>query len=110
MRIARAGLVVVAVATLIAGPSAAFASGGFFLGPITVASGGVSPFAGCTIGAVDATSVNYPNTEVEPFVAVNPTNVSNIIGAFQQDRWSDGGSRGLVASSSFDNGTTWSQS
>ena len=49
------------------------------------------------------------NTEVEPFVAVNPTNLDNVIGAYQQDRWSDGGAHGLVASRSMDGGATWAQ-
>jgi hypothetical protein len=55
----------------------------------------VDPFAGCTFGA-DSSGTNYPNAEVEPFVAVNPANTSNAIGVFQQDRWSDGGSHGLL--------------
>src|SRR5204862_7776251 len=33
----------------------------------------------------------------------------NIIGVYQQDRWTDGGSKGLVASRSLDGGTTWAQ-
>jgi hypothetical protein len=77
--------------------------------PLTLASD-ISPFAGCTIGARDASSVNYPNTEVEPFVAVNPTDPNNIIGVYQQDRWSDGGARGLVAAVTHDGGTTWDHS
>ena len=65
---------------------------------------GPSPFFGCTIGSAGPNSVVYPNTEVEPFVAVNPTNLNNIIGVFQQDRWNDGGARGLVAARSMDGG------
>jgi hypothetical protein len=75
-----------------------------------VLASGPSPFAGCTVGAFDENSINYPNTEVEPFVAVNPTNPDNVIGVFQQDRWSDGGAHGLVASSSLDGGNTWDES
>ncbi|MBA3842590.1 MAG: exo-alpha-sialidase [Actinobacteria bacterium] len=33
----------------------------------------------------------------------------NIVGEYQQDRWSDGGARGLVASVTHDGGTTWSR-
>jgi len=83
-------------------------SGTFTLGSPVTASGS-SPFLGCTIGSSDE-GVVYDNTEVEPFVAVNPTNPNNIIGAYQQDRWSDGGARGLVASYSTDGGTTWARS
>ncbi|MBA2560924.1 MAG: exo-alpha-sialidase [Propionibacteriales bacterium] len=75
-----------------------------------VLASGPSPFAGCTVGQFFDTSVNYPNTEVEPFVAVNPTNPDNLIGVWQQDRWSDGGAHGLVASWSTDGGATWAES
>ncbi|MGS0625972.1 exo-alpha-sialidase, partial [Ralstonia sp. VS2407] len=34
---------------------------------------------------------------------------SNVIGAWQQDRWSNGGAHGLVAGYSFDGGLTWKQ-
>src|ERR671932_795713 len=62
--------------------------------PLSLAS--VSdPFASCSIGGP---GTNYPNAEVEPFVAVNPTNPSNVIGAYQQDRWSNGGAHGLATS------------
>jgi hypothetical protein len=77
-----------------------------------VPASGPSPFAGCTVGAApgeDPPTV-YPDTEVEPFVAVNPTNPANLIGVFQQDRWPDGGARGLVASSSTDGGASWTES
>jgi hypothetical protein len=59
------------------------------------------PFASCTIGASD-TGVNYPSSEVEPWVAVDPHDTRRVIGVYQQDRWSDGGARGLVAASSSD--------
>ncbi|MBI2780708.1 MAG: exo-alpha-sialidase [Chloroflexi bacterium] len=92
-------------------PTIAIASAGFSLGPAITASG-ASPFAGCTFGGdpdADPTPSSYTGTEVEPFVAVNPTNLDNIIGAYQQDRWTDGGSRGLVASRSNDGGATWTR-
>ncbi|MEP6952839.1 MAG: sialidase family protein [Solirubrobacteraceae bacterium] len=54
--------------------------------------------------------VNYQNAEVEPYVSVNPTNTQNIIGAWQQDRWSDGGAHGLLHAFSADGGTTWTPS
>ncbi len=87
---------------------AAFAVAGLALaasGPIDVS--GLSPFATCTVGGP---GTNYVKSEVEPFVAVNPTNPSNIVGVFQQDRWSNGGAHGLVASTSHDGGTTWAES
>jgi hypothetical protein len=65
-------------------------------------------FTDCT--ADDVGSQNgllFPNTEVEPWIVVNPSNTSNVVGIWQQDRWSDGGARGLVAGVSFDAGLTW---
>jgi hypothetical protein len=75
-----------------------------------VRASGPSPFAACTVGAFDSNSKNYPGAEVEPFVAVNPTNAQNIIGVYQQDRWSDGGAHGLVTASSNDGGVSWANS
>jgi hypothetical protein len=66
------------------------------------------PFASCTADAVAAQpGRNYPATEVEPWIDVNPVNRANIVGIWQQDRWSDGGSRGLVAGVTIDGGATW---
>lgn len=75
--------------------------------PLAVASG-PSPFSACTLGSAPG-AVNYPNAEVEPWAAANPADSSNIIGVWQQDRWSDGGSRGLVAGYSKDGGATWNE-
>jgi len=69
----------------------------------------LTPFAaGC-----DGVAVNgflYANAEVEPYVAVNPANAENLIGVWQQDRWSNGGAKGVLAASSFDGGRTWAPS
>ena len=68
---------------------------------------GLSPFAaGCDRTA--ATGVVYPGAEVEPYVAIDPRDASHLIGVWQQDRWSDGGARGLRTGYSFDGGLTWS--
>lgn len=72
--------------------------------PVLVSSS--NPFATCVIGGP---GTNYLNAEVEPWVAVNPANPSNIIGVWQQDRWSNGGAHGLAAASSFDGGLTWTK-
>jgi hypothetical protein len=78
--------------------------------PLSLASG-PSPFIGCTAdGPYSPTSVNYPNTEVEPWVAVvNPRNPDNLVGGWQQDRWNDGGAKSNLAGVSFDGGRTWRQ-
>src|SRR3954447_301302 len=43
------------------------------------------------------TGTLYPGTEVEPWVATNPTDDGNSIAVWQQDRYSNGGSNGLRA-------------
>jgi BNR repeat-like domain len=95
-----------ALATLAVAVPIAFAA---TVGGAIDASPHPSPFAACTVGAT-ATGTNFPNTEVEPWIAVNPTNASNLIGVFQQDRWDDGGAHGLVAAVSTDGGASWSHS
>src|ERR671930_260251 len=68
-----------------------------------------SPFPpGCE--GVPQSGTLYDNAEVEPRVAVDPADPLHIVGAFQQDRWSNGGAHGLVASTSFDNGASWTES
>src|SRR4051794_21562527 len=47
---------------------------------------------------------NFEDTEVEPQVAINPTDPGNVIGVFQEDRWSDGGAHGLLAAVSMNGG------
>ena len=82
--------------------------------PAIVVSPGPSPFRACTADDVpgqqdqyDAT--NYPNTEIEPWVAVNPRDRRNLIAGWQQDRWSDGGARGNYSAYSMDGGATWTK-
>ena len=89
--------------------------------PVAVASAGpyattsvsqassTSPFASCDVSAfMFPGEINWVNSELEPFVAVNPQDPSNIIGVYQQDRFSFGGATGLAASVSHDGGLTWS--
>jgi hypothetical protein len=68
-----------------------------------------SPYAPSCNGAPQ-TGTNFGNSEVEPFVAVNPVQRRNRIGVWQQDRWSNGGSNGVLARVSDDGGTTWRNS
>jgi hypothetical protein len=58
-------------------------------------------------GVVAGSGINFLNSELEPWVEVNPTNPSNIVALWQQDRWSNGGARSNVAGVSVDGGTTW---
>jgi len=52
----------------------------------------------------------FPNAEVEPSIAIDPTNPQHLIGVWQQDRWSNGGSNGIVSAATFDGGHTWTRS
>jgi hypothetical protein len=86
----------------------------FATGPLVQISG-TSPFLACTADDVagqiarDPTGQRtvYLNSEVEPWVDANPTDPNNIVAVWQQDRWSDGGSRGPVAGVTFDGGSSW---
>jgi hypothetical protein len=89
-----------ALALTVAGSGLAYP---YSISPPTLVSV-TNPFAGCTAGGP---GTNYPNAEVEPFVAANG---SNVVGVYQQDRWADGGAHGLVAGFSSDGGTSWGES
>jgi hypothetical protein len=67
-----------------------------------------SPFNASCNGTTGGTL--YVNAEVEPRIAVNPANPMNLIGVWQQDRWSTGGARGVLAGVSLDGGKTWQPS
>jgi Neuraminidase (sialidase) len=91
----------VAAALAIAGPAGASVTA-----PVQVT--GPSPFVpGCAGAGHDPTGTLNEDAEVEPWVAADPTDPNNVAGSWQQDRWSDGGSHGLVASASTDGGSTW---
>ena len=69
---------------------------------------GPSPFAANCDGVAADGSV-FINAEVEPYLAVNPLDSNNMIGVWQQDRWSNGSARGLLSAASFDGGQTWTR-
>ncbi|MBV8145953.1 MAG: exo-alpha-sialidase [Gammaproteobacteria bacterium] len=62
--------------------------------------------AGCD-GVTAPVGTVYPNTAVEPSLVLNPFNPLNLVAAWQQDRWSNGGSRGLMLAASSDGGNSW---
>jgi hypothetical protein len=97
-------LLVTSVAVVAAGTSAE-ASTFTATGPIPV-SQAVSPFDTCAGGAANG-GTNFPESEVEPWIDVNPHDTDNVVGYYQQDRWSNGGSKSNVAAVSVDGGATW---
>ena len=79
----------------------------FTLGHLVQVSHG-DPFADCTADDIEhQPGFVYPATEVESSLAVDPTDPNHLVGAFQQDRWSNGANRGLTAGVSFDGGRHW---
>ncbi len=69
---------------------------------------GVTPLAPLCDGAA-ASGILYTNAEVEPFVTVNPLDARILVGTWQQDRWSNGSARALLAATSFDGGRSWTK-
>jgi len=82
----------------------------FVLGPLVQISGAspFGPLANCGNFPGIFNGTNFVDSEVEPWLDVNPADPDNIVAFWQQDRWSDGGSRGNVAGVSLDGGSTWS--
>jgi hypothetical protein len=66
-----------------------------------------STLTACPFGASDDFAAAYDSTEVEPQVAVDPTDPDEITGVTQQDRWPDGGARGLTSWMSLDGAASW---
>jgi hypothetical protein len=83
------------------------AAGPFTSGPLVQVSG-ASPIAACDGDDGNIGGTNFLHSEVEPYVMVDPSNPAVLIGAWQQDRWSNGGSEGLVSATSTNGGTGWS--
>jgi hypothetical protein len=103
------------VTAVVAGTSAAAsgeagspAGSPFTLGPEVKVSS-ASSLTGCPFGASDDFAAAYDGAEVEPQVAVNPINPNEITGVSQQDRWPDGGARGLTSWRSTNGATSWSK-
>ncbi len=67
----------------------------------------LSPFAPGCDGVTPENGTLYPDTAVEPYLVASPFNPMNLIAAWQQDRWSNGGAQGLMLASSINGGTSW---
>jgi hypothetical protein len=103
---------------LVALPSSAAWAGPLNVSPPVQVSPTNSPFPGADadgppcngVAGSAQTGRNFPGTEVEPWIAVNPANTANLIGGWQQDRWSNGGSNALFYAYSTNGGASWSLS
>src|SRR5215470_17441351 len=69
--------------------------------------GGSSTCAALVAQQTALGSMNFPDSEVEPHVAVDPTNPMHLVGSVQQDRWNDGGANGLINVVSTNGGASW---
>jgi hypothetical protein len=110
---ARRGLAIVALVSLVA------ACGGSDSGSVTpvpptppfssVPQTRVSQPSMFAVGCdgVPASGTLNTDTAVEPSLAENPFNPMNLVAAWQQNRWSNGGSQGLLLASSVNGGTSW---
>src|SRR4051794_6225788 len=91
-----------AAATLLA-PAGALAAAS---GPVPAS--GASPFPpGCN--GAPQNGANYRNTEVEPYLDLNPVRPQNLTGVYQQDRFETGGANGLGTSYSENGGASWTR-
>jgi hypothetical protein len=104
---------VIAAATVAGVTCAAVLAGSAAADPYTFGPdlrvSGPSTLTACPFGASELFAAAYDNTEVEPQVAVNPVNPSQMVGATQQDRWPDGGARGLTSWNSLNGGVSWAK-
>ena len=78
------------------------------LADVPVRLSATTPFDGNCTGATPNDFV-YLNSEVEPYVAVNPRDANNWVATWQQDRWSGGSSNGLLTATTTDGGITWTR-
>lgn len=77
------------------------------LGPLVLVTD-QSAFAGCVLDdAANQAGTLFPNTAIEPWLAVDPSEPTRLLVGVQQDRWSNGGSRGLRGALSDDGGQSW---
>lgn len=111
----RKAVVGVAVSLICAAGAAPASASLFTVGPLTaVQMTPDSPYGSSSGGAACQrhlqSGTNFPGTAVEPWLAVDPANPQNMVGAWQQDRFSNGGSVGLRHAYSTDGGSTWLES
>lgn len=85
------------------GPQPAIAAG-----PLQYLVSGPSPLAPGCEGTLTS-GVVYIGAEVEPSLSAHPSNPNILVGAWQQDRWSNGSARALVAATSLDGGRNWTR-
>ncbi|HLK67117.1 MAG TPA: sialidase family protein [Bryobacteraceae bacterium] len=71
---------------------------------------GMSPFPEGCAGPQSGGGSVFFNSTTEPYVTADPVHPEHLVGAWQQDRWTNGGSNGVVSAVSKDHGRTWTTS
>ena len=108
MRKAKLASTAIAALALAAATAGTAAANPYALGPDLNISE-PSTLTDCPFGASADFDEAYDNTEVEPQVAVDPTDPDEMTGASQQDRWPDGGARGLTSWMSTNGAASWAK-
>ena len=103
----RRNLVAIFAVAVLALPTVALAST-YTAGTAVQANLATSPLTGFLCAPVGP-GTSYPNTELEPWLAVNPTDPLNVVGTWQQDRYSGGASKGSSVGVSLNGGKTFTQ-
>ncbi|HEY7692855.1 MAG TPA: sialidase family protein [Gaiellaceae bacterium] len=98
---------VLALAAAAAAAASTFSAGALVRAPDMPLAGTSAECAAKVAASTAAGSVNYPDSEVEPYVTVDPTDPAHLVAMFQQDRWNDGGANGNVVVVSNDGGASW---
>lgn len=103
---ARLRIVLAALMLLVVVGTGSAAAGPFGSGPLVQVSG-ASPIAACDGDDGNVGGTSFVNSEVEPWLSVDPSNPNVLVGAWQQDRWNNGGAEGLVTATSTNGGAGW---
>jgi len=98
---------VVALACAAVAAASTFTAGTRVRAPDMPLAGTSAACAARVAASTAAGSVNFPDSEVEPHVTVDPTKPNHLVAMFQQDRWNDGGANGDVVVVSNDGGASW---
>jgi hypothetical protein len=79
-------------------------------GSLVQVTGPLSPWQNTNADNVNSQpgTAHVPSA-VEPSLAVDPTNPQHLVAAWQQDRWTNGGARGIMTAVSTNGGNTWTE-
>src|ERR1051325_5806068 len=73
------------------------------------APGRVSPPVRLSGDLLRPSGAAEPETQTEPYLAVNPNDFANLVAVYQDNRFANGGARALTCATTRDAGATWSE-